>query len=226
MGFVKTMVLAVCLSLSVMGVAEARGGFSGGGRSFGGGGGFRSSGSYSSGRSSGFSSGRSYSSPSRSTTTITRSYSTRSYGGGYGGHYSYGGAYVHPMYGYGGFGMGYMYNNGLLTGMIIGNMMHPQGTMMYNGPGQYQNNALMYPDGRVVDQSGRVVGTYVNGAFTPMDNGPMVGQPVPTDAGQQQQQQATPVVINTGPTAEDIGGYIILGILCFFFFFLMIGIML
>lgn len=85
---------------------------------------------------------------------------------------------------YGGMGMGYGYSNGLLTGMILGNMMHPMNTVIYTGGGGYNNNALLYPDGRVVNQHGYVVGTYINGQFSPISNGELVGQPVPQDARQ------------------------------------------
>lgn len=142
-------------------VADARGGFSySGGR-----GGFSSSGS----------SARSYSTaPSRTTTTTT---TTRTYSS----------SYVHPYGGCcGGMGMGYGYSNGLITGLIIGEMMHPANTVVYTGGGAYSNNALLYPDGRVVNQQGYLVGTYTNGTFTAIQNGPMVAQPVPQDAGMQQ----------------------------------------
>lgn len=110
---------------------------------------------------------------------------------------------------YGGFGMGYGYSNGLLTGMIIANMMHPQGTAMYAGPGSYGNNALLYPDGRVVNQQGYLVGNYQNGQFSAVSDGSMVAQAVPQDAFQQQQpiQVAQPVVI------QDKGGAILLAAL-------------
>jgi hypothetical protein len=117
---------------------------------------------------------------------------------------------------YGGFGMGYGYTNGLLTGMIIANMMHPHNTIMYTGGGMYNNNALLYPDGRVVNQQGYQVGTYQNGQFNAV-NGGMVAQAVPADAGQYQNstQVAQPVVIqNTGPSTSEIVGAVILGILC------------
>ena len=86
---------------------------------------------------------------------------------------------------YGGWGYGYHYDNGFMTGLIIGNMMHPTGTVMYVGPGAYANNAMLYPNGSVVDQTGHVVGTYVGGVFTPVQNGAMVAQQVPQDAGRQ-----------------------------------------
>lgn len=149
----------------------ARGGFSSGGSR----GGFSSSRSYGGGSRS-YSGGRSYSAPR----SYSRTYnSTRIY------HYS--GGYVHPGMMYGGFGMGYGYSNGILTGMIIEGMMHPQGTTVYNGGG-YGGQALLYPNGAVVDGSGHQVGTYINGQFQPMQNGPMVAQQVPADAQQQVQQ--------------------------------------
>ena len=102
-----------------------------------------------------------------------------------GGGYGYG---YHPMM-YPGFGMGYGYSNGLVEGLIIGNMMHTQGTVVYSGGG-YNGNALLYPDGRVVDQNGYQVGLYQNGAFTPMQGG-MVAQPAPV------QQGPTPVLVES-----------------------------
>ena len=83
---------------------------------------------------------------------------------------------------YGGMGSGYHYNNGMLTGLLIGNMMHPTNTVIYAGGGVHNNNALLYPDGRVVNQNGQQVGTYQNGQFTEMQNGPVVAQPIPQDA--------------------------------------------
>lgn len=104
------------------------------------------------------------------TTTTTRSVNTSS-------RYVSGGGVA-----YGGMGMGYGYSNGLLTGMIIGNMMHPHNTVVYAGGGAHSNNALLYPDGRVVNQQGQQVGTYQNGQFTETPNGPVVAQPIPQDA--------------------------------------------
>ena len=123
------------------------------------------------------------------TTTVNRTYTSRYVSGG--GYYC-------------GWGMGYHYNNGLMTGLILGNMMHPYGTVMYAGPGMYANNALLYPNGQVVNQQGYVVGTYINGVFNPIQNGPMVAQNVPADAGSQPVAQAQPVVINSGPTTVEI----------------------
>lgn len=186
----KKIVTAIIIICLIPLPCLAKGGFSSGGR-----GGFSSGGfsrSFSSPRSS-FSSGsfRSYSSP-RTTTTTTIN---RSYGGGYGGYY-------HPLMMYPGFGMGYGYNNGLITGLILGNMMYPQGTTVYSGGG-YTGNALLFPDGRVSDQNGYQVGTYINGQFTPMQNGPMIAQPAP--------QQQVPVSIGWSPW--QIFGAIMIGVL-------------
>ena len=82
---------------------------------------------------------------------------------------------------YGGMGMGYGYSNGLLTGLLIGNMLHPHNTVVYSGPGGYSNNALMYPDGRVVSSSGQLLGNYQGGAFVGIQNGPMVAQQIQAD---------------------------------------------
>lgn len=81
--------------------------------------------------------------------------------------------------------MGYGYSNGMITGLIIGNMMHPQGTVIYNGGG-IGGQALLYPNGAVVDSTGHEVGTYINGQFAPIQNGAMMAQTVPGDAQQQQ----------------------------------------
>lgn len=166
--FVTVVLFIFCCSQ-----AEARGGFS----SSGGKGGFSSS-----ARSS------SRSAPSRTvTTTITRSNSYASHG-----YYARG---YHP-YMMGGFGMGYGYSNGLIEGLIIGNLMHPAGTTVYSGGG-YNGQALLYPDGRVVDQNGYQVGTYNNGQYMAQQGG-MVAQAAP-------QQPATPVVISSpGPSALNV----------------------
>lgn len=124
-------------------------------------------------------------------------------GRGYGGM-----GYYHPMM-YPGFGMGYGYSNGILTGLIIGNMMHPQGTTVYNGGGYAGGSALLYPDGRVVNQQGYEVGTYANGQFSPVANGPMVAQAAPADA---QQQAARPAVIEKATDGWDIAGGILLAV--------------
>lgn len=88
-------------------------------------------------------------------------------------------------------GTGYGYSNGLVTGMILGNMMHPTNTVVYAGGGAHNNNALLYPDGRVVNQNGQQIGTYQNGQFTEMQNGPIVAQPVPQDALQPAEKEKT-----------------------------------
>ena len=167
-------VVLICLST----VAFAKGGAGGGG------GGHASSGgghaSFSSGHSS-YSGGgsKSFSSSGyRPSTTYTRTTTYRS-------------SYVGGGMMYGGMGMGYGYSNGLLTGLIIGDLMHPQGTTVYNGGG-YNGQALLYPDGRVVNSQGYQVGQYNNGQYTPVDGG-FVAQAVPQDAGAQQQPQ--PVIV-------------------------------
>jgi hypothetical protein len=111
---------------------------------------------------------------------------------------------------YGGWGMGYGYSNGLLTGLLIGNMMHPYGSTMYMGGGMYNNNALLYPDGRVVNQQGYQVGTYNNGQFNAV-NGGMVAQNAPSDAYQTSQPQQV-VIIKQGPTASEIVMGVFVGI--------------
>lgn len=203
MKYLKMFVLCTVLALSNM--ANAKGGFSGGGArgGFSGGGG-RSFSSAPISRPAPSVAPRPNSQPTvtrnpqvapnrtvtTTTTTVNRSYSTR---------VNYG-APVH----YGVFGMGYGYNNGLLTGMIIGNMLHPMNTVVYTGGGMYNNNALLYPDGRVVNQQGILVGTYVNGVFSPIQNGGMVAQQVPQDAYQAQAPAPQPVVIQNGPNAGEI----------------------
>jgi hypothetical protein len=132
-----------------------------------------------------------------------------------------GGGYMGGGMMYGGMGMGYGYTNGLLTGLIIGNLMHPHNTVVYSGGG-YNGNSLLYPDGRVVNQQGYQVGTYVNGQFTPV-NGGMVAQQAPADALQYQNSQ--PVVLEkAGPSAWEITGMVILGILCVLLFLFIIGV--
>lgn len=230
----KRLISVLVLSFALVGIADARGGMSGGG----GRGGFSSG-------------GRSVSVAPRpsapaaaprptpqvapapagrpataapapaqrtTTTTTTSTTTTRTAGGGY-----VGGGMM-----YGGFGMGYGYSNGLLTGLIIGNMMHPHNTVVYTGGGQYNNNALLYPDGRVVNQQGYQVGMYQNGVFTPV-NGGMVAQPAPADAvnsAPQMVQQPQPVVIKTGPSAGDIVAMVLLGSLAVILFIIFIGIIL
>lgn len=125
---------------------------------------------------------------------------------------------------YGGLGMGYGYSNGLLTGMILGNMMHPHNTVVYTGGGAHSNNALLYPDGRVVSQSGQQVGTYQNGTFTPISNGPIVAQPVPADAIQQPAPQ--PVVIKQETSALEVVGMVLLVCVAVLLFILILGVLL
>lgn len=217
-------VLAIAMALA-SGIADARGGGSSGGH--GGGGGHASSG----GSRGGFSSAGGGSRPSapvaapapsrpsgapaapatRSTTTTTTT-TTRTAGGGYVGG---------PVM-YGGFGMGYGYSNGLLTGMIIGNMMHPHNTVVYTGGGVYNNNALLYPDGRVVNQQGYQVGVYQNGVFTPVTNGAMVAQAAPADA--LNHAPAQPVVIQkAGLSVGEVIGIVFLVLGCLFLFIILIG---
>ena len=181
--------LAILALALVAGFADARGGASSGGGGHGGGGGHASS---SSGRG-GFSSAPAsrpapapapapaavsrpapapaQAAPVRTTTTTTTTSSVNTSSRS-----------VTPAGNYGGMGAGYYHNDGLLTGLIIGNMMHPQNTVVYAGGGAHSNNALLYPDGRVVNQNGQQVGTYQNGQFTEMQNGPTVAQPVPQEA--------------------------------------------
>ena len=79
-----------------------------------------------------------------------------------------------------GYAPGYYHNDGLLTGLIIGNMMHPHNTVVYSGPGP--QGALLYPDGRVVNQQGQQIGTYQNGQYAEVQNGAIVAQPAPPPA--------------------------------------------
>ncbi len=85
---------------------------------------------------------------------------------------------------------------GALTGYIVGNMMHPQGTVVYQGGGA-PGGALMYPNGMVVDpDTGYQVGMVQNGQYMPVQGG-MVAQQVPQDyqpppAYGPQQQSGTP----------------------------------
>jgi hypothetical protein len=205
-------------------VADAKGGGSSGGH--GGGGGGRSGGGGFSSSGSGGSRPSVAAAPSRPsapaaapapqtrTTTTTSTTTTRTAGGGY-----VGGGYM-----YGGMGMGYGYSNGLLTGLIIGNMMHPHNTVVYTGGG-YSGNALLYPDGRVVNQQGYQVGVYQNGQYSAV-NGGLVAQPAPADALNSAPQVAQPVIIQkTGPSAADIVGMVLLGFLCVILFIILIGIL-
>lgn len=226
----SALMLAVALAFS--GVADAKGGFSGGGRSSGG---FSSGGRSMSSAPSrpsgppaapspspnkgGFNSAQRPPPPAApppqpprtatTTTTTSTTMTRRTAGGGY-----MGGGMM-----YGGMGMGYGYTNGLLTGLIIGNMMHPHNTVVYSGGG-YNGNALLYPDGRVVNQQGYQVGTYNNGQYSAV-NGGMVAQAAPADALQYQNSQvAQPVIIQkTGPSTGEIVGSVILGIFCVFLLF-------
>ena len=216
----KKLLIALACSIALIGAVDAKpGGGGGGGHASSGGGGHSFSAPSSAGKgsfsapSSGSSNKGSFSAPAAprttttTTTTTSRTYSSR---------YVSSGGY------YGGWGMGYHYNNGLMTGIIIGSMMHPYGSVMYAGPGMYANNAMLYPNGQVVNQQGYQVGTYVNGVFTPIQNGQMVAQPAPADAGAQQ-VQAQPIVVNTGPSALEVIGMIFLGIGCLFLFIFIIG---
>lgn len=203
--------LIMALMVFIASDSFARGGFSGGGRggfsggrSFSGGGYSRSYG----GSSRSYSGSRSYGGSSYSRTTVINRGGNRYYGGGY---------YGHPMGMYGGMGMGYGYygGNGLLTGLIIGSMMHPYGTTMYGGGGYAGGSALLYPNGQVVDQNGYQVGTYLNGQFTPMANGPMVAQQAPM------QSQGQPVVIQDN-TAEYMVGGVLIAICTLFLIFIIL----
>lgn len=229
MNILKLTVL--CAALVLSGVAGAKGGSSsGGGHSSSGGGHSSSSGGHSSSMSSG-SSARANSAPSiaptsrpnsapvispnsrpnsapsiapnapRTTSTTTTSTTTsRSYSR----NVNYGGGMA-----YGGWGMGYGYSNGIMTGLLIGSMMHPYGSTMYMGGGMYNNNALLYPDGRVVNQQGYQVGMYQNGQFTNVRNGAMVAQTAPADAYSSSQPQPV-VIVNAGPTiGETIMGVLV-----------------
>jgi hypothetical protein len=130
---------------------------------------------------------------------------------------------------YGSYGNGYHYNNGLMTGLIIGGMMHPYGTVMYVGPGMYGGNAFLYPNGQVVNGQGILVGTYINNVFSPVANGGMVAQQVPADAYQQEQQPApqTVVVQKEDPFVEflELMGVIAILILAAFLMFLFFGVL-
>jgi len=140
--------------------------------------------------------------PRTTSTTTTSSTTSRSYSR----NVNYGGGMA-----YGGMGMGYGYSNGILTGLLIGSMLHPHNTVVYAGGGSYNNNALLYPDGRVVNQQGYQVGTYQNGQFTNVQNGAMVAQNAPADAYQSSQPQQV-VIVKQGPTAGEITMSILVGI--------------
>jgi hypothetical protein len=247
----KFLVAVFCSMMLIGGLADAASSSGGGSR-----GGFSSSGGSSRSFSSSSSAPRSTSTPTASpnrggfnsqstpkpataapttrstttTTTTTNRSSSSSYGGG---GYRYNSPYVGGGMMYGGWGMGYGYTNGLLTGMIIANMMHPYNTVMYTGGGQYSNNALLYPDGSVVNKQGYLVGNYVDGQFNSVSNGPMVAKSVPADANgepiaqpQQQQQVAQPVIIQrSGPSAGEILLYILIGSGCVILFFILLGLL-
>jgi len=207
MNALKAALIAGTICITLVSGADAKGGFSSSAGS-------GSRGSFSSAPSRSYS--PSYTAPRTTTTTTRTTNYSRSYGGGYGGGYGYGGGryyggggYYHPYGMFGGFGMGHgaYGSNGLLEGIIIGNLMHPQGTTVYSGGG-YNGQALLYPNGQVVDENGYQVGTYANGQFTQMQNGPMVAQPAPAVAQQQMQPPAPapqPVIVeHRGPSAWDI----------------------
>lgn len=223
-------VLAVSLML-VANVADARGGGSsggGGGHASSGGGRSASSGGFSSsaGRPNSVATAPRPSAPAaapatRTTTTTTTTTYARSSNGNY---YHYNSPYIGGGMMYGGWGMGYGYSNGLIQGMIIANLMHPHNTVMYVGPGSYSNNALLYPDGRVVNQQGYQVGVYQNGVFTPV-NGGMVAQQVPADAGATQVQPQPVVIQQAGPSAGDVIAIIMLGFVAVILFIILIGVL-
>jgi len=190
----KKTLLAVMFGIALCGAVNAKPGHHGGAR-----------GSFSAPSST--PSKGSFSAPAQTTTRTTTTAVNRTYTS----------RYVSPGGYYGGWGYGYHYNNGLMTGLIIGSMMHPYGTVMYTGPGMYYNNAVLYPDGRVVNQNGYLVGTYAGGQFNPIQNGPMVAQPAPADAGAQQpvqpQQPQVIYVEKPGPTPGEVFGYVMGGLL-------------
>jgi hypothetical protein len=171
--------------------------------------------------------------PTTRSTTTTTTTTNRSSSSSSGGGYRYNSPYVGGGMMYGGWGMGYGYTNGLLTGMIIANMMHPHNTVMYTGGGQYSNNALLYPDGSVVNKQGYLVGNYVDGQFNSVSNGPMVAKSVPADANgepiaqtQSPQQVAQPVIIQrSGPSAGEVILYILIGSGCVVLFFILLGLL-
>ena len=176
----------IAISLATPSFADAKGGSSSGGGGHGGGGGRGGSSSTSgAARSTSPTTGGSASRPATSTTTTAAPRTTTTTTTTTARTSTYSSRYVSPGGMYGGWGMGYGYSNGLLTGMIIGGMMHPHGTVFYTGPGIYGNNAVLYNDGRVVNRQGVLVGTYIDGVFTPVVNGGVVAQTVPSDAGAQ-----------------------------------------
>lgn len=76
--------------------------------------------------------------------------------------------------------MGYGYSDGVIEGLILGRLLFPPGTTVYAHEG-YTGNAVMLPDGRVADKDGYQVGTYVEGKFTPVGDGPrqLIAKPAP-----------------------------------------------
>lgn len=112
---------------------------------------------------------------------------------------------------YSGFGMGYGYNNGLMQGLLIGHLLHPTGTVPYAGGG-YGGNALLYPDGRVVNKDGYQVGTYNDGQFNSVEGG-MVAKQVPVEAH--------PVAVTTW-TGWEIFGFCLIALLIATIFFTLI----
>jgi hypothetical protein len=82
--------------------------------------------------------------------------------------------------------------------------MHPAGTTVYGGGG-YSGEALLYPNGMVVDQNGMQVGMYQNGQFTPVQNGQFVAKQAPSNALQQMQQPAQVTLIQSYSPWEIAG---------------------
>jgi hypothetical protein len=117
-------------------------------------------------------------------------------------------------------GSGYHYNNGMMTGLLIGNMMHPTNTVVYAGGGAHNNNALLYPDGRVVNQNGQQIGTYQNGQFTEMQNGPMAAQPVPQDALTPAEKEKT-----VSDWLKDIFVFVVIVLIIIFLALLLLGLL-
>ena len=224
----RVLTLVFCSLMAFSSTIDAKGGGSSGGGSSGGGssgGGGKGGFSSSSGRPAAAPTAApragapAAAAPSTRSTTTTTTTSSRSS--------SYNSPYVGGGMMYGGWGMGYGYMNGMMTGLIIANLMHPHNTVMYTGQGggsSYSNNALLYPDGSVVNKQGYLVGNYVDGVFTPVTNGPMVAKPVPADANgtpvPQAQQVAQPIVVpNPGPSVAEVilGSVLVVGIIFLFF---------
>jgi hypothetical protein len=114
-----------------------------------------------------------------------------------------------------GYAPGYYHNDGLLTGLIIGNMMHPTNTVVYSGPGP--QGALLYPDGRVVNQQGQQIGTYQNGTYSEVQNGAIVAQPAPVAPAEKEK--------SVGDWFTDILGFIALVLIIFVLVIILIGIL-